>query len=81
MVENGLNKNAFRVQCESKWTQETLEEEIKKGTIFLVKSEDFSIRYLRRSEEIEWITPDKYIDNVFLEKKQGWELMKMLKKS
>ncbi len=71
VVENGLNKNAFRVQCESKWTQETLEEEIKKGTIFLVKSEDFSIRYLRTSEEIEWITPDKYIDNVFLEKKAG----------
>ena len=71
VVESGLNKNTFRIECESKWTQETLEEEIKKGTIFLVKSEDFSIRYLKKSEDIKWITPDKYIDNVFLEKEVG----------
>jgi len=71
VVEHGLNKNAFRLECESKWTQETLEEEIKKGTIFLVKSKDFSIRYLRKRGKEEWITPDKYIDNIFLEKKAG----------
>ena len=71
VVENGLNKNSFRLEFESKWTQETLDEEIKKGTIFLVKSEDFAIRYLRKDKEQEWITPDKYIDNIFLEKKAG----------
>jgi adenine-specific DNA-methyltransferase len=71
VVENGLNKNSFRLEFESKWTQETLDEEIKKGTILLVKSEDFAIRYLRKDKEQEWITPDKYIDNIFLEKKAG----------
>jgi adenine specific DNA methylase Mod len=71
VVENGLNKNSFRLEFESKWTQETLDEEIKKGTIFLVKSEDFAIRYLRKDKEQEWITPDKYIDSIFLEKKAG----------
>jgi adenine-specific DNA-methyltransferase len=71
VVENGLNKNSFRLEFESKWAQETLDEEIKKGTIFLVKSEDFAIRYLRKDKEQEWITPDKYIDNIFLEKKAG----------
>lgn len=71
VVEDGLNKNSFRLEFESKWTQETLDEEIKKGTIFLVKSEDFAIRYLRKDKEQEWITPDKYIDNIFLEKKAG----------
>jgi len=71
IVENGSNKNGFRLEFESKWTQETLDEEIKKGTIFLVKSKDFAIRYLRKDREQEWITPDKYIDNIFLEKKAG----------
>jgi adenine-specific DNA-methyltransferase len=71
IVENGSNKNDFRLEFESKWTQETLDEEIKKGTIFLVKSEDFAIRYLRKDKEQEWITPDKYIDTIFLEKKAG----------
>ena len=71
IVENGSNKNSFRLEFESKWTQETLDEEIKKGTIFLVKSKDFAIRYLRKDREQEWITPDKYIDNIFLEKKAG----------
>jgi len=71
IVENGSNKNSFRLEFESKWTQETLDGEIKKGTIFLVKSRDFAIRYLRKDQEQEWITPDKYIDNIFLEKKAG----------
>ncbi|MEM3860806.1 MAG: site-specific DNA-methyltransferase, partial [Candidatus Micrarchaeaceae archaeon] len=68
-VENGVNKNGFRVRCESKWSQETVNKEIKKGTIFLIKSEDFSIRYLRKTDGSKWITPDKYIDNNFLDKK------------
>jgi adenine-specific DNA-methyltransferase len=71
IVENGLNKNSFRLEFESKWSQETLDEEIKNGTIFLVKSEDFAIRYLRRNTEQKWITPNKYIDNIFLERKVG----------
>ncbi|WP_457641285.1 site-specific DNA-methyltransferase [Persephonella sp.] len=71
IVENGLNKNKFRLKFESKWTQETLNNEIQKGTLFLVKSKEFSIRYKRKSSETDWIVPDKYIDNVFLNKKAG----------
>ncbi len=71
LVEDGRNKNSFRLKFESKWTQETLEDEIKKGTLFLVKKKEFSIRYKRKNTENDWIVPDKYIDNVFLNKKAG----------
>jgi len=70
-VKNGINNNVFRLNFESKWSQETLDEEIKKGTIFIIKSENFAIRYLRKEATEEWITPDKYIDRVFLDKKVG----------
>ncbi len=70
-VVGGTNKNAFRLKFESKWTQDTLNNEIKKGTTFLVKSKDFSVRYKRKQEKANWIIPDKYIDNVFLDKKAG----------
>jgi len=70
-VIKGVNKNGFRLKFESKWTQETLDEEIRKGTYFIVKSEDFAIRYKRKKDMEAWIIPDKYIDNLFLDKKAG----------
>ena len=71
LVVNGLNENEFRLELESKWTQETLDEEINNGTILIVKSEKFAIRYLRKKDLRSWITPDKYFDNIFLDKKAG----------
>lgn len=49
VVENGKNKNEFIARGCWKWSQETLNEEIKKGTYFMVKSPMFSIRYQRNN--------------------------------
>ncbi|KGQ22363.2 DNA methylase [Thermus filiformis] len=68
-VVDGTNVTPLYLECESKWTQETIEQEVQRGTLFLIKSEDFSIRYLRSSQE--WIPPDKYIDPQFLSRKAG----------
>ncbi len=44
IVENGWNKNDFTLSFKGRWQQKTINEEIKKGTIFWVKSEGFAIR-------------------------------------
>lgn len=43
-VENGWNKNKFRMQFKSRWSNQTIQEEVQKGTTFLVKSEKFAVR-------------------------------------
>ncbi len=43
-VENGWNKNKFRIQFKSRWSNQTIQEEVQKGTTFWVKSEKFAIR-------------------------------------
>lgn len=47
VVKDGLNENDFRAKGHWKWQQSTLDEEIEKGTYFLVKSKLFSVRYQR----------------------------------
>lgn len=46
-VLNGKNTNQFVAKGTWKWSQQTLENEISKGTYFIVKSNKFSIRYQR----------------------------------
>ncbi|MGQ9902305.1 MAG: site-specific DNA-methyltransferase, partial [Fimbriimonadales bacterium] len=71
VVEGGMNLTPVRLLIESKWTQEKIDAELRQGTCFLVKSKNFSIRYKKSGSENDWITPDKYIDPVFLNKKAG----------
>ena len=47
IVKKGVNENEFRAKGHWKWQQSTLDEEIEKGTYFLVKSKLFSVRYQR----------------------------------
>ena len=51
-VENGTFLSDLVVGGKFKWTQETVTREVKDGTLFLIKSDRFSIRYerLRASE-------------------------------
>ena len=70
IVENNFNKNNFSLKAEFSWKQETLDKEISKKTHFIVKSEKFSIRY-QREESGRFMSPDKYFDNEFLDKKVG----------
>lgn len=62
IVKDGINENDFKAIGEWKWKQETLNEEISKGTYFLVKSNKFSIRYQRNGEESSKI-PQNNIDS------------------
>lgn len=62
VVEEGLNANELKAVGEWKWTQKTLDEEIKKGTYFLVKSRFFSLRYQRDAENSTKV-PQNNIDS------------------
>ncbi len=67
IVENGENKNKVKVTGEFKWTQEKLNEEIAKGTYFLIKSKMFSIRFQRPFDETKFKTPTNFITNKQME--------------
>ena len=43
-VRDGWNKNEFQLKFRSRWSNNTVKDEIKKGTIFWVKTEKFAIR-------------------------------------
>lgn len=47
VVKNGVNDSDFRAKGIWKWSQETILNEVSKGTYFLVKSNIFSVRYQR----------------------------------
>ena len=44
VVRDGWNENEFQLKFKSRWSNSTVQDEIKKGTIFWVKTENFSIR-------------------------------------
>lgn len=67
IVENGTNKNAVKLAGEFKWTQEKLDEEIKDGTYFLIKSNKFSIRFQRGLREDDYKTPTNFISGKQIE--------------
>jgi len=43
-VQNGVNVNDLHLRFRSRWSQETVDIETEKGTIFWIKSENFAIR-------------------------------------
>ncbi|WP_096017568.1 site-specific DNA-methyltransferase [Campylobacter lanienae] len=49
-IENGANLNSIRIKAKFKWTQDKLNLEIKDGTTFIIKSDEFSMRYIRKGE-------------------------------
>lgn len=49
-IENGYSKNDVNLRGEFKWTQEFLDQEIGKGTEFIIKSDALSIRFIRQEE-------------------------------
>ena len=68
-IRNGSNLQDVTLVGEFKWGQEMLNEELEKGTYFLVKSDKFSIRFQRL--EATSMAPEKYIDNIYLSKAIG----------
>lgn len=68
-IKDGVNEQEVTLVGEFKWSQDTLNSEIKNGTYFLVKTDKFSIRFQRR--EGKSMAPEKYIDDVYLSKAIG----------
>ncbi len=59
-IENGYSNKNFIINGEFKWTQLKLDKEIKKGTTFIIKSKNLSIRFLRENDE-SYKSPTNYI--------------------
>lgn len=68
-VKNGFNVDEAVLNGEFKWSQSTLDEELKAGTYFIVKSEKFSIRFQRM--EGKSMAPEKFFDDQYLSKAIG----------
>jgi len=69
IVENGLNKNSIKLKGKFKWGQDTVDNEIRNGTYFLIKTQKMSIRYQRVNAST--MAPDKLIDETYLSKAIG----------
>lgn len=61
-VANGTNIEEFSLIGKFRWKQSTLEDELKKGTTIIIKSDNLSPRYYRPGDRI--ITPTDIINNV-----------------
>jgi len=62
-VKDGRNSTEVKLKGEFKWTQKFLNEEIRKGTKFIVKSDKFSIRFIR--DEIAYKRPTNFIKSKY----------------
>lgn len=69
IVKDGVNENEVILKGEFKWGQKMLDEEVAKGTYFIVKTEKFSIRFQRKEGSI--MAPEKYFDEQYLSKAIG----------
>ncbi|WRB45881.1 site-specific DNA-methyltransferase [Helicobacter pylori] len=49
-IVNKTNSNMVRINAKFKWTQDKLDYEIKEGTTFVIKSDEFSMRYIRKGD-------------------------------
>ena len=62
VIVNGVNQKPFRMAATFKWGQPMLEQEIAKGTYFIIKSEKMSIRFQRPFNEDSFKTPNNFLD-------------------
>lgn len=68
-VVSGTNDRDVVLKGEFKWGQAMPDEELSKGTYFIVKSNKFSVRFQRA--EATHMAPEKYIDEEYLSKAIG----------
>lgn len=68
-VTNGTNDREIVLKGEFKWGQSMLDEEIERGTYFIVKSNKFSVRFQRA--EATHMAPEKFIEAEYLSKTIG----------
>lgn len=70
VVKDGKNSNEAILNAEFKWSQDNINEEISRGTYFLIKTDKFSIRFQRVDNEGKYKTPNNFI-NIELNKEKG----------
>lgn len=66
IVEEGKNKNSVRLTGRFKWGQDYLDNEVAKGSDFVIKTNKFSIRY--QKAEAGNVAPEKFVDERYLSK-------------
>lgn len=69
VVKNGINESEVRLRGEFTWSQETLNDNWRRGCYFLVKSSKFSVRV--KLPEAKLMAPEKFIDEQYLSKAIG----------
>lgn len=69
IVKDGVNDNEVILKGEFKWGQSMLDEEVSKGTYFIVKTDKFSLRFQRKEGSV--MAPEKYFDEQYLSKAIG----------
>ena len=52
-IKNGYADKDIKLKGKFKWSQQTINKEIENGTIFIIKTEKFAIRYIRLGERIK----------------------------
>src|SRR5699024_3649050 len=57
-IKNSRNVNSFKVQGKIRWTQEKINNEVSRGTIFIFKSRDLNPRFLRKDTNGNYKTPN-----------------------
>jgi adenine-specific DNA-methyltransferase len=65
IIEDGYSNVDFELTAQFKWIQNTVKTEIEKGTEFIIKSDKFSIRFLRANKSFKAPTnlfKDKYLN-------------------
>lgn len=74
VIKDGIPNEDVEMSGEFKWTQEFLNEELKKGTTFIVKSDKLSVRFIRQEEGFKRPTnfiKDNIITPLINKKEQG----------
>lgn len=61
IVENGQNKNNFKMKFKSRWSNQTIQNETEKGTTFWIKSEKFAIRAIYAEGKKAFESPKQII--------------------
>ena len=69
IVKNSINENDIKIEGRFKWGQNFLNDEISGGTYFLIKTNQFSIRYQR--DKASTMPLEKMIDLDYLSKTYG----------
>lgn len=61
MVKDGKNSNEFSLRFRSRWSNNTVQEEIKKGTTFWVKTTTFAIRAIYGDGKTATVAPKQIV--------------------